>query len=107
MNVTELEPGVVRVELTGEFDLWCAYEFDRALREHEGDALRSVTVDPRALTFVDTAGLARLIAANRRAAKHGWSFSVVRGCPAVEKLLCLAAVGREFDFVTAGEPVPA
>lgn len=107
MMVTETEPGVVHVELAGEFDLWCAYEFDRELRDREGEELRSVTVDPRELTFVDTAGLARLIAANRRAAKHGWSFSLVRGCPAVEKLLCLAAVGREFNFVAAEEPVPA
>lgn len=103
MKLTELEPGVVNVEISGEFDLWRAYEFDREIRDLEAGGVSRVIIDPRGLTFVDSAGLARLIAANRRARKHGWRLAMVRGCRPVEKLFALAAVDHEFDVIAAPE----
>ena len=105
MKVEQLSPGVVCVEVEGEFDLWRAYEFDHEMRRLEDDGVETVVIDPRGLTFVDSAGLARLIAANRRASKDGRRLSIVRGCRAMERLFALAALDSRFDMVSAPESV--
>ncbi|SRR6266536_6556271 len=105
MRTAELGPGVICVELSGEFDLWQAYWFDRELRAIEEDDPTTLVVDPRGVSFVDSAGLARIIAARRRAQRAGRRFAVVRGCKAVERLFALTALEHEFEMVSEPEAV--
>ena len=56
----------VHVTLQGSLDLTRAYEFDEAIRRIERDAPGRVLVDLRALDFLDTTGLSRLVALRRR-----------------------------------------
>src|SRR4051794_40341137 len=99
MRVQQLADGVMCVAIDGEFDLWQAYAFDRELREIEA-AARAIVVDLRDVSFVDSAGLARILAACRRSQRAGRRFAVVRGCRAVERLLALTALDQQFEMVS-------
>ena len=99
MRTEQLADGVICVELSGEFDLAQAYEFDRRLQDVEGAATVALVLDLRGVSFCDSAGLARILAARRRAERDGRRFAVVRGCPAIDRLLALTALDRQFDMI--------
>ena len=80
-------PGAVRVTLEGELDLATAYAFDRRLLAIEARQPRSSCVDLRELTMLDSAGLARLVSAQRRARRGGWRLVLVRGGRIVMRVL--------------------
>ena len=105
MKIEALAPGVVCVALQGEFDLWAAYHFDRELRDIEATEPTAIVLDLRDVTFVDSAGLARIVAARRRAERSGRRLAVVRGCRAVERLLALTALDRSLEMVPEPEAV--
>jgi anti-anti-sigma factor len=52
------------------------------------------------VTFVDSAGLARIVAARRRAIRDGRRLVVVRGCRAVQRLFALTALDQQFEMVS-------
>ena len=60
-----------RIALRGELDLAHAYTFDEELRRVEDARPSCVILDLRELTFLDSCGLARLLAARRRARRPG------------------------------------
>lgn len=99
MRIENLGAGVMSVEIEGEFDLSQAYTFDSEIKAVETPELRTLVVDLRAVTFVDSAGLARIIAARRRAHRAGRRFAIVRGCRAVERLFALTALDEQLDMV--------
>jgi anti-anti-sigma factor len=100
LTIEELEPGVVRFALRGELDLAHAYTFDEELRSVEATRPARVVLDLRELTFLDSCGLARLLAARRRARRHGHRLLLVRGSTAVQRLFALAAVDEAFEMVS-------
>jgi anti-anti-sigma factor len=100
LTIEELEPGIVRVALRGELDLAHAYTFDEELRRVEEQRPATVFVDLRELTFLDSCGLARLLAARRRSRRLGHRLLLVRGSAAVQRLFALAAVDEAFEMVT-------
>jgi anti-sigma B factor antagonist len=89
LEVTEQEPvpGAIRVTLEGELDLATAYAFDRRMLEIEAGQPRIVVVDLRSVTMLDSAGLARLVSAQRRARRGGWRLVLVRGGKIVMRVL--------------------
>src|SRR3712207_2211282 len=95
MRIEQLRPGVMCVEVTGELDLSRAYEFDRDLQSAEAPEVRTIVVDLRGVSFVDSAGFARILAARRRAEQAGRRFAVLRGCRAVERLAAMAALDHQ------------
>ncbi|MEA2295436.1 MAG: anti-sigma factor antagonist [Solirubrobacteraceae bacterium] len=99
MKTVELGPGAVCVELSGEFDLTQAYEFDREVRSIEEQAGSALVIDLREVSFVDSAGLARILAARRRAQRAGRRFAVVRGSRAVQRLFALTAVDHQLEMI--------
>jgi anti-anti-sigma factor len=99
VQIDQLAPDVVCVRLEGEFDLWAAYRFDRELRFIEQGAPATIVLDLREVSFVDSAGLARIVAARRRAERAGRRLAIVRGCRAVERLLALTALDRAIEMV--------
>jgi len=99
LMIEELDAGAVRIALRGELDLAHAYTFDEELRRVEESRPAVVVLDLRDLRFLDSCGLARLLAARRRARRGGHRLVVVRGPKAVQRLFALAAVDEAFEMV--------
>ncbi len=59
-----------------------------------------VVLDLRELRFLDSCGLARLLAARRRARKLGHRLLLVRGPKAIQRLFALSAVDEAFEMVS-------
>ena len=89
LDVTEDQPrpGAVRVCLEGELDLANAYTFDRRMLVIEAGQPEIIIVDLRGLTMLDSAGLARLVSAQRRARRGGWRLVLVRGGRIIQRVL--------------------
>jgi anti-anti-sigma factor len=98
VTIEEVRPNVSRVTLTGELDLASAYAFDRRLLAIEQDHPRLVVVDLRGLTMLDSAGLARLVSAQRRARRGGWKLVLVRGGRAIQRVLQTTQLDEHFNI---------
>ena len=94
----EPRPRVQRLTLSGELDLATAYAFDRQLLEVEQRGPTLIVVDLRELTMIDSAGLARLVSAQRRARKGGWRLVLVRGGRAIQRVLQTTQLVEHFDI---------
>ena len=94
-----LPSGAVRVMLRGELDFEHAYTFDVELRSVEQLQPPCIVLDLRELSFVDSCGMGRLIAARRRARRAGRRLLLVRGGRAISRLIALAAVEGQFEIV--------
>ena len=105
LEVTEQEPrpGVVRVTLTGELDLASAYAFDRRLLAIEAKHPTLICVDLRQVTMLDSAGLARLVSAQRRARRGGWRLVLVRGGRTVMRVLQTTRLDEMLELVSDPE----
>jgi anti-sigma B factor antagonist len=103
-TLEQLPSGAVRVGLRGELDLLHAYTFDAELRSVEETAPACIVLDLRELTFMDSCGVGRLVAAQRRARRAGRRLVLVRGGRAVQRLLALTALDEMFE--TVGEVPP-
>jgi len=100
LTIEPLAGDAVRVALRGELDLEHAYTFDEELKRLEGTRPSCLVLDLRGLTFLDSCGLARLLAARRRARREKRRVLLVRGTPAVQRLLAITAVGDHFETVS-------
>jgi anti-sigma B factor antagonist len=100
LTIEELHSGAVRFELRGDLDLAHAYTFDEELRRVEETRPACVVLDLRELTFLDSCGLSRLLAARRRARRLGHRLVLVRGSATVQRLFALAAVDEAFEMVS-------
>jgi anti-sigma B factor antagonist len=78
-------------------DLATASVLDQALRAAHARA-PEVTLDLRALTFMDCSSLAVLVAAADRARASAGRFLVVRGPPRVNRLFRLTGIDRRLDM---------
>ena len=79
LTIEPLAGDAVRVALRGELDLEHAYTFDEELKRVEGERPSCVVLDLRGLSFLDSCGLARLLAARRRARREKRRLLLVRG----------------------------
>jgi anti-sigma B factor antagonist len=100
LTIEPLAGDAVRVALRGELDLEHAYTFDEEMRRVEGARPSCLVLDLRGLSFLDSSGLARLLAANSRARREKRKLVLVRGTKAVQRLLQITAVGHHFETVT-------
>ena len=85
--------GACVVTPDGELDLFTAAELTRALREHERTSRRLI-LDLSKLRFLDSAGLALLIAQHRRAQHDGTKFAIANATGDVRRLLTLSGLDR-------------
>jgi anti-sigma B factor antagonist len=107
LTIARLKDDVVKIALRGELDLEHAYTFDEELKRVEVLEPRCICLDLRELTFLDSCGLARLVAARRRAMKAGRRLVLVRGPAAVQRVFQLTAVDEAFEMVNAPELLTA
>jgi anti-anti-sigma factor len=90
----------VRVALEGELSGPSAYTIDSELRRVEATEPRRLLLDRSGLTFIDSAGLARVLAAHRRAERASRRFVVAQGSDAVRRLIALTALDRRLEVVS-------
>jgi anti-anti-sigma factor len=95
----QVRPHVTQVTLTGELDLSTAYAFDRRLLTIEQAQPALIVVDLRGLTMLDSAGLARIVSAQRRARRGGWRLVFVRGGRAIQRVLQTTRLNEHLDIV--------
>jgi anti-anti-sigma factor len=110
ITIESLAADTVCVALSGELDFARAYTFDEEMRRLELQRPNSIVLDLRKLNFLDSAGLGRVLALQRRAKRDGRRLVVVRGCRAVERLFALTALDTRLDMVSdprAALPSPA
>ena len=100
LTIEPLAGGAVRVALRGELDLEHAYTFDEEMRRVEEDRPPCLVLDLKGLSFLDSSGLARLLAANRRARRERRRLLLVRGSAPVQRLMAITAVGQHFETVS-------
>jgi anti-sigma B factor antagonist len=100
LTIEQLAGGAVRVALRGELDLEHAYTFDEEMRRVEGERPPCLVLDLKGLSFLDSSGLARLLAANRRARRERRRLLLVRGSAPVQRLMAITAVGQHFETVS-------
>ena len=86
--------------LSGELDFSRAYTFDEEMRRLESQKPDQIVLDLRKLNFIDSAGLGRVLAVQRRASRAGRRLVVVRGCRAVERLFALSALDMRLEMVS-------
>jgi anti-anti-sigma factor len=80
-------PGVVRVSLTGEFDLENSAELAAVLHEVADDpAVDRVTLDMAGTTFIDSSGVRAVMNAHHAACQGGKSFRVASWSRGVRRL---------------------
>lgn len=103
LRLERYSTGVVSVALLGELDLEHAYAFEEELRRVEADAPPCLVLDVRDLSFVDSAGLALLLSARRRAHHAGRRLVLARPGRGLRRLLALTATEGLFEIVD-GDP---
>ena len=96
-------PGIVRVVLHGELDLNSAYQLDRRLLDAEGGRPELILVDLRDVDLLDSSGLARLLAAHRRARRGGWRVVFVKGSQTVQRVFRMTALEHHLEVVPDAE----
>jgi anti-sigma B factor antagonist len=97
MVIEPLDRDAVRVVVEGELAGPSAYTLDSELRKVEATRPRWLVLDLSALGFIDSAGLARLLAAHRRAGREGRRLMVVQGDGPVRRLIALTALDHQLE----------
>jgi anti-anti-sigma factor len=100
LTIEPLAGGAVCVALRGELDFEHAYTFDEEVRRIEARRPSCLVLDLRALVFLDSSGLARLLAARRRARRDRRRLLLVRPSAAVQRLMAIALVREQFETVS-------
>ena len=83
------------VRVSGEFDAAGVDAFRAAVEEGlAGSDLKSLVVDLRGVTFLDSSGLGALLGRDRRQVQAGGSMRLLNPSPAVKPILELSGIYR-------------
>ncbi|MGH8936521.1 MAG: STAS domain-containing protein [Acidimicrobiia bacterium] len=93
----EWQDDTVRVRLVGELDLGTVEQLRQVLSKAETRGTELV-IDLRSLTFIDSSGLHELVQARQRYEQRGGRLTLVRGSPAVQRILSVSKLHQYFDF---------
>lgn len=86
-----------RVSVSGELDLLSAPQLERVL-QRVAASTEGVELDLRALSFLDSTGLAVILRCRSPADGDGRALSIVRGPGAVQRVFTIAGVEDQFVF---------
>jgi anti-anti-sigma factor len=99
LTVQRPDHDTVHVTVHGALDLIRAYDFDDAMRRIERSAPGRLLLDLRSLEFLDTTGLARIVAVRRRCRRQGRRLVIVRGSQAINRLFATSCQDEQFELV--------
>lgn len=88
-----------RLELSGELDMANAATLEREIQRAESDSHGSVTIDMRALDFIDSTGIAVLVAAHKRLGGEGRLRLLRSSAPAVKRVMEVTGLETKLPFV--------
>jgi anti-sigma B factor antagonist len=86
----------VIVEVHGELDLETVEAVSRQVHELRAQAARSIVLDLRALSFIDSSGLRLLLQLDAEARSDGFEFALIEGDGPVRRLLELTNLTADF-----------
>jgi stage II sporulation protein AA (anti-sigma F factor antagonist) len=89
----------VRVRPIGEIDLATVHVVQAHLRELEAAGFKQVTLDLRAVGFLDSTGLRMILDWDARSRADGFAFSLVAGPPTVQRLFDLTDTTARLTFI--------
>jgi anti-anti-sigma factor len=87
------------ITLAGELCLMTAAGLEQTLRAAEQTPVRTIAVDLRQLTFIDSTGIRVLVHAQRRSWQEGDRLVVVRGTEGVRRIFELCGLANRLAFV--------
>jgi anti-anti-sigma factor len=103
VEIEDLErEGAHTLRLTGELDMAGVPALEAAFRRICSDGTRSVTIDLRGLAFIDSTGLAAIVHVSGVCARQGYSFALVPGPPAVQRLFEVTGLDGVLPFTADG-----
>jgi len=88
----------VRVEPIGELDLGTAPGLRHQLQELRASGFDAIVLDLRRITFLDSTGIALILAEDRVARERGHEFLLISGPPAVQRVLGMCGLLDELRF---------
>jgi anti-sigma B factor antagonist len=91
----------VRVRPIGEMDIATVPVVEAHLNELTAAGSTQVTLDLRAVSFLDSTGLRMILEWDARSRADGFAFSLVAGPPAVQRLFDLTDTTTRLAFVDA------
>jgi anti-sigma B factor antagonist len=91
--------GGVTVWLSGEFDSAASGAFTPVMSAAEAHSPRTLVLDLRSLTFLDSYGLRQVLEAQQRADQAGVRLVLVRGPQSVHRVFELTATDRRLEMV--------
>lgn len=92
------------VRLKGEFDLAGVPAFEREVGRDPGPHEKTLVLDMRELTFLDSSGLRAVLMADRAVQADARRFVIVRGPERVNRVLELTGVEDRLELVDAFPP---
>jgi anti-anti-sigma factor len=105
VDVQGIDTGTAIV-VRGDMDIACIDSLDAALDQALATSLRRVTLDLRAVGFVDSSGLRFLLRANARSRSEGWALEIYRPGETAIKALAVTGVLDLLPFVDGGPGLP-
>jgi anti-sigma B factor antagonist len=97
----DVEPNrkTVRVRPVGELDLATVDVVEEQLSELKAADFTDLTLDLRAVEFLDSTGLRMILLWDAEARADGFAFRLIEGPPAVRRLFDLTGTTEKFDYV--------
>ena len=91
----------VRIRPVGEVDLATVDVVQEQLAELKAVGFSQLTLDLRAVSFMDSTGLRMILEWDASSRADGFAFRLVAGSPAVQRLFDLTGTRERLDFVEA------
>jgi anti-sigma B factor antagonist len=91
--------GNLTVAIDGELDIATLPELRHAVDAGRGEALEHLVVDLRGVTFLDSMSIEYLLQLNASLAETDAELVLVRGSPAVDRLIEIMELGRVLTVV--------
>jgi anti-sigma B factor antagonist len=91
----------VRIRPVGEVDLATVDVVHAQLAELRAVGFSQLTLDLRAVSFLDSSGLRMILEWDARSRADGFAFSLVAGSPTVQRLFDLTGTLERLNFVEA------
>ena len=95
--------GMIRLALSGEFDLSNAAQVEDALKELEQARPPLLVLDLRELTFMDSTGLRVMVSADSRARDDSRRLAVVQGPESVHRVFRITGLDDHLEIVETPE----
>lgn len=101
---TEAKDSGCTIVLAGELDMANASTLEAELERAEGDGAAPITIDMRELEFIDSTGIAVLVAAHRRLNGGSERIRLIRSrASGVRRVMDVTGLDGELPFVAADD----